>query len=99
MATEDNKQTPEKQATEKTREDEIREWNESQSNSMLKAKGGSNKATGIALIVATVAGLGFVYWLNNSGDSKATGGLKKKKWSQHRPSVCWILRRNVRRQR
>src|SRR3546814_10610527 len=51
---------------------EIREWNESQSNSMLKAKGGSNKATGIALIVATVAGLGFVYWLNNSGDSKAT---------------------------
>ena len=78
MATEDNKQTPEKQATEKTREDEIREWNESQSNSMLKAKGGSNKATGIALIVATVAGLGFVYWLNNSGDSKATGGLKKE---------------------
>ncbi len=54
MKNDENKPVPEK-----TREDELREWNESQSNSMLKAKPGSNKVSGIAMAVTAVALCGF----------------------------------------
>lgn len=67
MKADDSKPVPEK-----TREDELREWNESQSNSMLKNKQGSNKATGIAMAVTAIALCGFVYWLK-SGDTPAAG--------------------------
>lgn len=56
------------QKPEKTREEEMREWNES--NSMLKGKGGDNKRSGIAIAVAAVVALGFVYWLKNSGSDE-----------------------------
>lgn len=51
---------------EKTREDEIREWDESQSNSMLKG-GKSSKLSGIAIAVAAVAVCGVVFWLQHGG--------------------------------
>jgi type IV secretion system protein VirB10 len=56
---------------EKTREEEIREWDESQSNSMLKPGASSNKRSGIAIMVAAVAIGGFVYWMKNGGDEPA----------------------------
>ena len=70
MKADDNKATPEK-----SREDELREWNESQSNSMLKAKPGSNKLSGIAMVVTAVALCGFVYWLKSGGEPVAVGGV------------------------
>ena len=66
MNNDDNKPVPEK-----TREDELREWNESQSNSMLKAKPGSNKAAGVAVALTAVALCGFVYWLKHSDEPVA----------------------------
>jgi hypothetical protein len=70
MKNDDNKPVPEK-----TREDELREWNESQSNSMLKAKPGSNKVSGIAMAVTAVALCGFVYWLKHSDEPAAGSAL------------------------
>lgn len=58
---------------EKSREEEIREWDESQSNSMLKSARASNKRSGIAIGVAAVLICGFVYWLESSGDTPEKG--------------------------
>lgn len=71
---------------EKTREEEIKEWNESQSNSMLKSGGSGNKRSGIAIMVAAVAVCGFVYWLQHSGDSpeKGKGGSSEVMISESR---------------
>lgn len=50
----------------KSREEEIREWDESQNNSMLKGGKGS-KLSGIAIVVAAVAVCGVIYWLQHGG--------------------------------
>lgn len=70
MNNDDNKPVPEK-----NREDELREWNESQSNSMLKAKPGSNKAAGVAMALTAVALCGFVYWLKHSDEPVAGNSI------------------------
>jgi len=66
MKNDDNKPVPEK-----TREDELREWNESHSNSRLKAKPGSNKAAGVAMALTAIALCGFVYWLKHGSEPVA----------------------------
>lgn len=53
------------QQPEKTREEEIREWNES--NSMLKSSPGNSKRSGIGIAIAAVVALGFTYWIKNGG--------------------------------
>ncbi|KPB32733.1 TrbI/VirB10 family protein [Pseudomonas lundensis] len=68
MAKDPNKPTD--QQAEKTREEEMAEWNESQSNSMLKAGPGS-KRSGIFMIGAAVAACGFVYWLKHDNGEPA----------------------------
>lgn len=62
MAKEPNK--PIEQPAEKTREEEMAEWNESQSSSMLKA-GSGGKRSGIFMLSAVVVACGLVYWLKH----------------------------------
>ncbi|MGY2172129.1 TrbI/VirB10 family protein [Pseudomonas gingeri] len=70
MADNTNKPEP----GEKTREQEIKEWNEAQSSSMLKGTGTGNKRSGILIGVAAVAACGLVYWVQHSGSSSAKAG-------------------------
>jgi len=67
----DPKQPQPQQET--SRDEEMREWNES--NSMLKGKPGNSKRSGIAIAVAAVVACGFLYWIQHSedgGESKDT---------------------------
>jgi len=57
----------------KSREDEMREWDNSQS--MMKGKAASSKRSGIAIAVAAVIAIGFVAWLKQGDEEpeKKTG--------------------------
>ncbi|WP_349814663.1 hypothetical protein [Pseudomonas aeruginosa] len=64
------------QPQEKTRDEEIREWNES--NSMLKGKAGNSKRSGIAIAVAAVVACGFAYMVTHGDDETENKDTLKK---------------------
>ncbi|APQ06996.1 MULTISPECIES: TrbI/VirB10 family protein [Pseudomonas] len=69
MANEPNQ--PGNTPPEKSRDEEIAEWKESQSGSMLQGTKGNSKLSGIAIVVMAAAALGFVWWLKHEPtDSK-----------------------------
>lgn len=82
MAKEPN--NPIDQPAAKTREEEMAEWNESQSNSMLKA-GSGGKRSGVLMIGAAVVACGFVYWLKH--DNGETAAPEKKPMRSSRLSA------------
>ncbi|WP_256824061.1 TrbI/VirB10 family protein [Pseudomonas kurunegalensis] len=64
------------QPQEKTRDEEIREWNES--NSMLKGKPGNSKRSGIAIAVAAVVACGFAYMVTHGDEETENKDTLKK---------------------
>lgn len=64
------------QPQEKTRDEELREWNES--NSMLKGKAGNNKRSGIAIAIAAVVACGFAYMVTHGDDEAESQDTLKK---------------------